>query len=195
MLNQKNTMSVSICGRSEQPFARTITKKIVIAFAVSAICVTSSFAEFAKRTTGQSFALDDKSLPDGREMTYICVRGSVCDKLIDEIPPRDYGQRGLPVEGAIVWLKRNPRCQAFTNASGVFEIIVENGILSKSKNPKDDIDMVIIPKGNFDMGSCLPGGKCVPMQNKIYTGYDERPEHTVYLSEFKIAKNIRSSNE
>ncbi len=90
--------------------ASVFTKACAI-FAIFAMCEVHSFADSAKLTTGQSFALDDKMLPDGREMTYVCVRGSVCDTLIEEIPSRDYSQRGLPIEGAIVWLKRNPRIQ------------------------------------------------------------------------------------
>ncbi len=53
---------------------------------------------------------------------------------------------------------------------------------------EDDIEFVAVPSGSFDMGSCLPGGKCAPMVNKKFTGYDERPEHKVFLSEFEIAK-------
>ncbi len=166
-----------------------MTKKMKIlgelALAIGMVWNTA-FAEVAEktRTTGQSFALDDKSLPDGRKMTYICVRGSVCDKLIDEIPSRDYSQRGLPIEGAIVWLKRNPRCQGITNASGVFEMIIENGVLTESLDFKDDVVYAWHPGYEVQEFSVFQGG----MSDNVRLGVRDS---TIRISDYDVTRYFK----
>ncbi len=112
-------------------------------------CVVSNLIGNVK-----ALEITEQPLPDGKTIMYICVRGRVTDPAKPEIPERDYGgstTKGSSIEGATVWLKRNPQIRTITDDSGMFEFVVENGILSPGVRGKDDV--ICVWKDGYEFAS------------------------------------------
>ncbi len=150
--NSNVVQASSLLKKHRQDACSTLIKTVAIV-AISAICASRSFAQVHQ----QSFSLEKQELPEGKTMSYICVRGRVTDPAVPEIPERDYSgkEKGVSLEGVIVWLKRNPSLRAITDDNGIFEIVCENGVLAQGKRGEDDLVCAWKPGYEFTEQSIL----------------------------------------
>ena len=90
--------------------------------------------------------IEAQRLMDGREMMYVCVKGRIIDPVTGAGFCRKFGDGSI--QGALVWLKRNPQLRAVTNHDGIFSIVVENGVLNEKTG---DNDIVYCYKDGYEL--------------------------------------------
>lgn len=116
-------------------------------------------------------------LKDGREMMYVCVKGRTTDPIL---MPRDSFCRQFgdgSIQGAVFWLKRNPRIRGVSNHDGIFSIVLENAVLDAKTG---DNDIVCCYKQGYEL-----------MELKVFRGKGGVRQDISRISDYDLTYSVQ----